>query len=160
MTLLKTIAALLALCAPPALAQTADPEVEAVLAEARAECALYDAGVVTYDDAAVSRIDVTGDGAPELFVDERYLTCSSIAAFRSGTGGWFLHVVAGGKPVTWQVLGWSVIDWQPDPEYPAEKVLLLARHGSNCGLAGSSSCVEALIWSEFDGAFASTSPKE
>lgn len=157
---LKSFVAGFLLCAAPIFAQTADPDVEALLAPARAECADYDAGVVSVDDRAVQRVDITGDGASELFVDERFITCSTVAGLRSGTGGWVLHVLAAGQAQDWQMLEWSVIGWQPDPGYPAQKVLLLAKHGSQCGMAGSSPCVEAVVWSVDDKAFVSTNRTE
>lgn len=153
------LAIALVMCPIPMFAQTEDAEVTLALAAARAECAEYQ-GDFSIDPLGITRMDITGDGVAETFVDERLAACSSLAAFRTGTGGWILNVVKGDVLLSVQTLDWGVLDWQPRADDPAQKVLLLSVHGSMCGMAGSSPCVQAVVWSADVAQFVSTAAME
>jgi hypothetical protein len=129
--------AALALVVQPAIA---DPVTD-ILAEARDFCESYENGVFDEGDA-VTEIDLDGEGAPDLVVDEGKFSCSSMASAYCGTGGCMIHTVIGDRAWTFQSEGWQVTDWA------GSRILLIARDGGWCGGAGAQLCFEAVTWSD------------
>ena len=119
---------------------TADPVAD-VLQRAQDACAEFENGEFRLAEGAVTKLDLTGDGAPETIVDESKYECSSAASLYCGTGGCMLHVEARGELSSWQATGWKAIEWGPT------KILLIGRDGGWCGGAGSEVCFEAVNWS-------------
>lgn len=146
--MIRGLAIVAALAALPAVAQDASPDVTAALdralSEARADCTAAE-GTLTVDPAAARVVDL-GAGVQAVMVDESLTSCSTLAALRSGTGGWWVHAVVGGQMASWMVLAWDAIDWQPWPDSPPLRVLMLMRHGSHCNATGATDCVEAVVW--------------
>ncbi len=112
---------------------------EDILAEARADCAGFEAGSLTVMEGAVQEVELTGTGPAEVLVDWSKFNCSSAASLWGGTGGQTLSLLAGGIRQDWLVLGWQVAQF-------GQPVLLVQLHGSECGGSGSQPCVEALVW--------------
>ena len=137
---------LLCLFALPAAAGAADD----ILAQAAADCASIDNGQFTALPAAVVTLDLTGDGQPETVVDTSHFQCTTSASYWGGTGGNWMTVLAGGQTFDYLAQGWQVIDWNGLP------VLLLWHNGSECNGAGADPCVEALVWSDYQGHFMTT----
>lgn len=137
------LAAVLALLAAPAAAQTAD----AFLAQAKADCASLDNGAFTAAPDAVQQIDLTGDGQPGTLVDTAKFQCSTSASYWGGTGGTWLAIFVGGQQIDFWAHGWQVVPWNGLP------VLMLWHNGTDCGGAGADPCVQALVWSEYQGRF-------
>lgn len=128
----------------------ASNQAEALLAEARADCASIEGGVFSTEGAAVTEVDLTGDGVPDEIVDQRAFRCTSAASFWCGTGGCGLIVIAGETATQLLVKDWRVVDWH------GGKILLTAVHGYECGGNNLRWCYEALVWSE--GALRSVRP--
>ncbi|MES2435588.1 MAG: hypothetical protein V4586_17405 [Pseudomonadota bacterium] len=139
----------LCLLAGPALAEAT---VEAILAEAKADCASLDKGVFDAPVGTITDIDLTGDGKPEQIVDAAKFICSTSASYWGGTGGSQLSLVIDGKRMDYFAQEWKVIEWNKAP------VLLLWLNGGECGGAGADSCIEALVWSDYNKAFMSVRP--
>lgn len=133
------LAVLLAALAAPAGAQT----VEAVLAQAKADCAGIDNGSFTAPPEAVVQVDLTGDGTPESVVDSGLFQCSTSASYWGGTGGNWLAVIIAGQQVDLMAQAWQVTPFEGLP------VLMLWHNGSECGGAGADVCAEALVWSDY-----------
>ena len=125
--------------AVPAIAQET---AEDVIAEARADCALFDDGELTVSDDAVAEVELTGDDTPEQILDTQGLRCSTAASLYCGTGGCSIFVIAGGTAHKFLVKGWRVIEWGDD------RILLTQVHGANCDGTNLRRCYEALVWSE------------
>ncbi|MDT8345278.1 MAG: hypothetical protein RQ752_12720, partial [Thermohalobaculum sp.] len=70
------LAAVLGIGLAAAPAGAASGPAEALLAEARADCASIDGGVFTTEGAPVTEIDLTGDGAPDEIVDQGAFRCT------------------------------------------------------------------------------------
>lgn len=132
---MKSLFLLAALLPMPAFAVTP----EDILAEAAADCASFDKGVLTVGPQAVQPVDLTGDATPETVVDWSGLDCSTMASPWGGTGGNLLTVLIGGQRNDFMALGWSVIKLNGP-------VLVLALHGTECNATGSQPCAEALVW--------------
>lgn len=132
------IALFMTLVASTTHAQTA---LEGFLAEAAADCALYENGNLMVGEESVNSVDLTGDGEAEVLLDTEFLRCSTMAmAPYCGSGGCSLYAFVGDERHEWQTLGWRVIDWGGEP------VLLIARDGGWCGVSGAGYCFEALFW--------------
>lgn len=132
------IALFMTLVASTTHAQTA---LEGFLAEAAADCALYENGNLLVGEESVNSVDLTGDGEAEVLLDTEFLRCSTMAmAPNCGSGGCSLYAFVGDERYEWQALGWRVIDWGGEP------VLLIARDGGWCGVSGAGHCFEALFW--------------
>ena len=129
---------LAALLAGPAAAQS----VEAVLAQAKSDCASMDNGVFAAPPAATVQVDVTGDGKPETMVDSSQFQCSTSASYWGGSGGNWLALIVEGQQIDFLAQGWQVVTWNKVP------VLMLWLGGFECGGFGVDPCVEALVWSE------------
>lgn len=142
-------AVLLALSAAAAQAQTVDalpggpltgPQKLARQQQvAAAECARYD-GVFSMAPGAVTEIELTGDRTPELIVDFRFFTCSTVDRLYCATDACPLQVHEGYVTTTWRALDWQVVEWGPD------KVLLMMREGDVCGAWSAETCYEAAVW--------------
>jgi hypothetical protein len=126
----------LALIAAPALAEAT---VDDLLAEAKADCASFENGVLTVPPETVTQIELTGDATPETLFDWGKLQCSTMASAWGGSGGSMLSVLAGGLRWDFLAHGWTVADL-------GGPVLLLAVHGGECGGSGAQRCVEAQVW--------------
>ena len=135
---MRALALLALVVASPAFAQSAD----AVLAQAKADCAAIDNGVFAAPDA-VTEVDLTGDGTPDQLIDSAKFQCSTSPSYWGGTGGNWLAVLAGGKEFDFLAQEWQVLSWNDRP------VLLLWHNGGDCGGAGADPCVQALVWSDF-----------
>ena len=142
------LVALLSLLAMPAGAQT----VEAFLAQAKADCASIDNGQLTLPPEAVVQVDLTGDGQPESVVDTAKFQCSTSASYWGGTAGSWLAIMVNGGQVDYWAHGWQVLPWDDLP------VLLMWRNGSDCGGSGADPCVQALVWSDYQGRFMTVAP--
>lgn len=132
---MKRLALLLALLPGPGFALTVDD----VLAEAKADCASFDKGVLTVDPSALHQIELTGDSTPETLVDWSGFDCSTMASPWGGTGGNLLTVLINGQRSDFMALGWTLVQLNGP-------VLVLALHGSECNATGSQPCAEALVW--------------
>jgi hypothetical protein len=133
----------------PATGLSAPPTQEwrdKIISEARSGCEVMD-GELSLADEAVLDIDLTGDGKPETLIDTSNFSCSTSASMFCGTGGCSIYVLAQGRTFRWLARGWKVVEWGP------YLVVLLDRHGSDCGGDNTRNCVEALTWT--DGAFGS-----
>lgn len=142
------LAALLAVLAAPAAAQS----VEAVLAQAKSDCASIDNGAFTAPPEAVIPVDVTGDGKPESMIDSGFFQCSTSASYWGGTGGNWLSLIVEGQQINFLAQGWQVVSWNQMP------VLMLWLNGAECGGAGADPCVEAMVWSDYAKAFMTVRP--
>lgn len=123
----------------PTAAAAADP-VQAILDEAAAACASFENGTFAAPPAAMTAVDLTGDGRPDTVVDELRFTCSTAASLYGGTGGSLIHAVVGPTRADFLTLGWKVIPMGQDV------VLLMAVHGLHCDGTGSDPCFEAVTW--------------
>jgi hypothetical protein len=139
--------AFLLLAAPTAVASPVDD----VLEEARENCARFEDGTFEPRDA-VQPVDLTGDGVPEMVVDESRFSCSSAASMYCGTGGCMVRAIVGDQTFSWLAKGWTVVDWAGD------QILLMQIHGANCGGTNLRRCYEAVVWT--DDHFASVRPTE
>lgn len=136
------LAALVAAAMTPAPVQ-ADPNtpaLDAILAEAAAECAGFDNGLFGTEDFALSHVDLTGDGTPDVVIDYQGFTCTGAASLWSGTGGGPLVFLIDGQRYDAFARGWQIAD------VLRTTVLVLALHGSECGGIGAEPCFEALTW--------------
>ncbi len=134
---MRRLILLACLLAAPA---AADPAGD-ILTAAEATCAGFENGVFDPGDA-VTAIDLTGDGADDLLIDEAGFTCSSGASMYCGSGGCMLHAIVGDSVTSLQATGWRTLDWGP------ARILLVGRDGGWCGGVGAEVCFEALNWSE------------
>jgi hypothetical protein len=139
--------AFILLAAPNAIAGPLDD----VLEEGRENCASFEDGLFEPRDA-VQEVDLTGDGVPEILIDESRFSCSSAASMYCGTGGCMLRAIVGDQIFTWLAKGWKVVDWAGD------RILLMQIHGANCGGTNLRRCYEAVVWT--DDHFASVRPTE
>lgn len=136
-------AAVLWAAADPAVAQdTADQAID----EARQQCEAFENGRFGTTDEVLARIDLSGDGNPDLLVDGHGFRCSSGNLY-CGTGGCPLIAIVEGTRTDFLAKAWRVVEWGPT------QVLLLQVHGVGCGGTNLRTCVEAVVWSE--GAFRS-----
>lgn len=122
-------------------AETTQEPPDRIIAEARSDCASLD-GEFSLLGEAVVEIDLTGDNKPETLLDASRFSCSTSASLFCGTGGCSISVLVDGQTYQWLSRGWKVVEWEP------HIVLLLDRHGSDCGGNNMRSCVEALTWTE------------
>ena len=122
-------------------AETTQEPLDRIIAEARSDCASLD-GEFSLLGEAVVEIDLTGDNEPETLLDASRFSCSTSASLFCGTGGCSISVLVDGQTYQWLSRGWKVVEWEP------HIVLLLDRHGSDCGGNNMRSCVEALTWTE------------
>jgi hypothetical protein len=111
------------------------------MAEAVADCALFENGNLMVGEESTNSVDLTGDGVPEVILDTEFLRCSTMAGpAYCGSGGCSLFAFVGDETYEWQALGWRVIDWDGAP------VLLIGRDGGWCGVSSAGYCFEALNW--------------
>lgn len=142
-------------CAP--VVSGADPHppiLDQLIADATADCASFENGVLTGQDDALSQADLTGDGAANWILDHAHLQCSSAASLFCGTGGCSLSLIVGDMATQRLAKGWSLAD------FPPFRVALVQVHGANCDGTNLTPCVEALVWDDAAGQFSSTLPVE
>lgn len=132
------VASIVLLIAMSASAQ-ANP-IDDILAEATADCALFDDGVLTVGDS-VTEVNLDGMAPLDALVDMGGLECSSTASLYCGSGGCSLYAVVGDRAWSFQAEGWRMTDWDGRP------ILLIARDGGWCGGSGAETCFEAVSWS-------------
>lgn len=120
-------------------AQTTGTEIIEV---ARQSCTELEAGEFSASDDAVKHVDLDGDGTKDILVDEGKFACSTSATLFSPTGGAQLHAIVGDDHDVWMAQAWRLVEWGEDT------ILLLARHGSQCGGYGYQHCYEAIVWSD------------
>lgn len=114
---------------------------DALMAEAAADCASFENGELLVGEESTNSVDLTGDGEPEVILDTEFLRCSSMAmAPYCGSGGCALYAIVDEELFEWQSLGWRVIDWDGEP------ILLIGRDGAWCGVSSAGFCFEALYW--------------
>ena len=127
-----------------AAAIQASADLPAPLAEridaARQSCAHYREGDFDLDRAAVRRVDLDGDGEADWSVDEFAFRCSSAASLFCNTGGCLTHFLVAGKVQSFRNQGWETVN------FGRYRVLLLDRHGSDCGGANPTPCISAHVW--------------
>ncbi len=148
-------AAALLLAATATAAQAPEPlppALAVVLQAARADCASIDGGQLTVDDGAISRPDLTGDGAPDWAFDTARLTCSSAASLYCGTGGCGVSFLVGDTLTQTLAKGWQVL------AMPPLTAVLLQVHGSLCGGINPTPCLEAWVWDAERGQFSTVRP--
>lgn len=113
-----------------------------VVKAARTDCAFFDDGILTVEDGAIQKADLSGDGNADEIVDMRYLSCSTAVSIFCGTGGCSLSVI-----VNRQSFDFLSKDWRIVP-FGSDQILLLEVHGAECGGTNLRKCYEAQIWSE------------
>jgi hypothetical protein len=119
----------------------AQAALDALMAEAAADCASFENGNLMVGEESTNSVDLTGDGVPEVILDAGFLGCSTMAsAPYCGSGGCSLYAFVGEEVFEWQALGWRVIHWDGEP------ILLIGRDGGWCGASGAEHCFEALNW--------------
>ena len=143
--LFPTVVALAATGASLA-AQEAPTALTDALDTAAAECAAFEGGVLTVPDDAPREVYL-GGGDGGWVLDFADLSCSSMASFGCGTGGCRVLFAVGDHVTERFAAGWTVVAFGVRP------VVLLDVHGSRCGGANPTPCVEALVWDGERGAF-------
>ena len=115
-------------------------DVNAIVDAGAKACLEMDNGTFT-SEGAVRQIDLTGDGtADDTVVDEALFKCSTSASLYGGTGGSVVHFLVGDTQTDAMVLNWDTARWNDN------LLILMARHGTECGGVGSDPCYEALVW--------------
>ncbi|MCQ1061141.1 hypothetical protein LRP52_45380 [Photobacterium sp. ZSDE20] len=133
---------LIFLCLSPfAFSAEPSPAANAIVQNAKEECARFEGGEFHATEQAISHHDFTGDGQPEEIVDASQFSCSTSASMYGGSGGTFLWVVVDGKPYEFLANKWITID------FDGQSVLLLAVHSSECSDT-IGPCYRALVWSD------------
>lgn len=117
------------------------PSAADIVRKAKEECAALDNGQFHATEQAVSRLDLTGDGQPEEFIDASQFSCSTAASMWGGSGGTFLWVIVAGEAYEFLAHRWTVVDMA------GQNVLLLAVHSSQCG-DDIGPCYRAHVWDE------------
>lgn len=138
--LLLLAAALVAMGTPAAPGPSSETAKQ-VIEQARQACTAYNGGQFATGAGAITEVDLTGDGAAEVIVDESSYSCSTAASMYCGTGGCLVRIITGGQITKRLAKGWRLIEWGSD------RIMLLALHGTECGGSGVDRCYEALIWS-------------
>jgi hypothetical protein len=133
--------------ASEAVAERNELALKKVIERAEQDCKGYQDGKLIMTKKAWPRIDLTGDGNPDVIVDARRFRCSTAATLWCGTGGCPITVITDGRAHEFLAKGWKVVDWSN------LRILLLEVHGSECGGTNLRNCVRAVVWSE--GAFRS-----
>lgn len=123
---------------------------DAIIEEARAECAAILDGTLTVPEGAITRADLTGDETPDAVVDLGKVSCSTSASLFCGTGGCSVTLLAGAAEERVLSKGWVIERLGDMP------VFLSQVHGSNCGGTNLRRCATAITFSE--GAFQSVAP--
>lgn len=146
-------------CLPPAEA-LADPMALAMEAAA-ADCAA-EGGRLEVAEGAAQLLDLTGDGsADDALVWEYGAFCAPDLGFRGGSGGAMLHLAVGDVVQSLPAGAWTLTDaaFTFDGETgPPVRILLIAQHGSQCGGAGASACIEAVTWDAGERRFMTVAP--
>lgn len=126
------------------------PLVEAAFAGAREDCAA-DGGTLELPVVLRhERVDLTGNGAPDLVLSEEGAFCGpDLGYLGAGTAGPRIHVVIDGQPQALLNGNWAVTDLTFRVEGEAlnpVRVLVLAVHGSLCDSFGATPCFVAFAW--------------
>ncbi len=149
--LFPTLFALAAAGAPLA-AQEAPGALTDALDSAAAECAAFEGGVLTVPESAPREVYLGGAGGGWV-LDFADLSCSSMASFGCGTGGCRVLFAVGDHVTERFAAGWTVVAFGVRP------VVLLDVHGSLCGGANPTPCVEAMVWDAEGGQFSTLAPR-
>ncbi len=148
---MRFLAAILLIALVPIVRGSAD--LPAPLAEridaTRKSCHDYREGELDLDRAAVQRVDLDGDGEADWVVDEFAFRCPTAASLFCNTGGCLSHFLVAGKTVSFRNQGWETVG------FGRYRVLLLDRHGSDCGGANPTPCVSAHVWDADNGSWRS-----
>jgi hypothetical protein len=140
----------------PATGAAAPPAQEwrdKIISEARSDCEPI-GGKLSLTDEAVLEIDLTGDGKPETLIDTSNFSCPGastvMSPFCGMNAGCSIYVLADGQTFRWFARGWKVVEWEVGGLYGSEPflVVLLLRHGRDCGGDNTRDCIEALTWTE------------
>ncbi len=92
-------------------------------------------------EAALSRVDLTGDGQPDWAFDDGALDCGGDNAIFCGSGGCTTQLLAGEEMLTLFGRGWEVVATEIGP------VILSFTGGAECGGPEAMPCVRAWVWS-------------
>lgn len=136
----------------PAMAQDIPAPFVDLLTKRAADCNHFEFGTMTVEDGALQQIDLNGDGALDHVLDEHHLRCSTAASLYCGTGGCSVSFLVNEALDTRLTKGWQVTAFSP------MTVVLLQKHGSDCGGTNVNPCVEALVWDGELNAFNSVAP--
>lgn len=134
-------AAATATLALSSLAHAEPSSAEIAVQQAREACETIDGGQFDAGEY-LTETDLNRDGKTDLLIDESRFSCSTSASLFSPNGGARLHAVVGESTHTWQAHAWRIIEWGDD------RVLLLALHGTHCGVIGYQHCYEAVVYNE------------
>ena len=117
---------------------------EDIIVHARNSCEMGKGAAFSLSANAITRIDVTGDGATETLIDSCGFVCTGAASTYGGSAGCPLTIVKGEKSWRYFKQAWTVEDWLDKP------IILLWLHGTSCGGAGVDPCALALVWNGHD----------
>lgn len=143
----------MALVAGPALAQESGldvdywagqgPAVARIIGDMQRACAELD-GDLAVEGEPFTELDLDLDGQwDDLVIDQGRIFCTRAMTLWAGTGGSPIHfVVDGTHHVSVFGRGWDIV--RMGPYHPT--VILVSRHGSVCGGAGVTPCVQALVY--------------
>lgn len=145
--------ALTALCLTgPAMAQDIPAPLVDLLTKRAADCNHFEYGTMTVEAGAVQQIDLNGDGTLDAVLDEHHLRCSTAASLYCGTGGCGVSFLINNTLDSRLAKGWQVTEFSP------LTVILIQKHGSDCGGTNVNPCVEALVWDDALQALNSVAP--
>jgi hypothetical protein len=138
---------------PASAPELPPPALQVEIDRAIAACAGFENGTATLEAGSLSQHDLAGDRVTDDWVfDLSHVACSSAASLYCGTGGCGLFLVVGDTITERLARGWTVTS------FGSRQVVLLDVHGSLCGGVNWTPCVEALVWDEENGGFASVLP--
>ncbi len=150
---LCTALAVTSLClSAPAVAQDIPAPFVDLLTKRAADCNHFEYGTMTLEEGALQQVDLNGDGVMDHVLNEFHLRCSTAASLYCGTGGCGISFLIDDVLDTRLAKGWKTTDFAP------LTVVLLQKHGSDCGGTNLNPCVEALVWDAELNAFNSVAP--
>ena len=116
-----------------------------LLNQAKMECQAIDNGIFKLGEGAVTKVDISGDGKLDEVLSYKDLKCSS-DRYLIGSGGSLWSFIVDGHVESFDAKAWT-LEPRPFENFPVP-VLLLARHGTYCGVPGAMArgCVQALVW--------------
>ncbi|WP_226782962.1 hypothetical protein [Oceaniglobus trochenteri] len=139
----------------PAQEEAGNPRIDAILDAAAEECRIdvtegdpeAPTPELLVEPGAITWVDLDGEGEKnDAVVDFNYVLCSLNYSLWHGTGGSILHlVVNGARSESWTGGLWRLTEFNGLP------LMLIGRHGGNCGGYGAQPCVQAI--SVFEGGF-------
>lgn len=147
-------AALLVVVAGPVFATDGampkDQAIAMAFADSTATCAQEGGTLRLPEDDPATAVDLTGDGtADDWIIYEAGAFCGPDLGFLGGSGGNYIHAVVGASLSSWFGGAWLTQDviFAPEGEaLPAQRILLIAVHGSVCDSYGAAPCVIAAAW--------------